>query len=277
MGTVDFVLNLAGLLLWLNWRSNRFDPLMKRRPATLMGTLRPAAPQRLHRWHLLGFVGLLLLLRAVIYWWIGALLPQVWVGQLNLGVTTLPFRSDLLVRMLVFSVLSFGLVFGIFYAWLLVLSLLDGPLPVHALVTIPLGRVDGWPRWARIVLPFFATAILWWLASWLLMRLQILTPMPPAGRFQQALLLGASSYLLWKFPLGALLLLHLLNSYVYFGQHPFWKYVSATAQTILRPLAKLPLRVNRVDFAPLVGMGLIFLAAHFAERGLNQLYSRLPF
>ena len=47
MGTVDFILNLAGLLLWLNWRSNRFDPLVRRSPATLMGTLRPAAPKKL--------------------------------------------------------------------------------------------------------------------------------------------------------------------------------------------------------------------------------------
>ena len=54
MGIIDFILNLAGLLLWLNWRSNRFDPLVKRMPATLMGTLRPAAPKRLRRWHLLG-------------------------------------------------------------------------------------------------------------------------------------------------------------------------------------------------------------------------------
>ncbi len=277
MGIIDFILNLAGLLLWLNWRSNRFDPLVKRMPATLMGTLRPAAPKRLRRWHLLALIALLLLLRAVIYWWIGAMLPKVWVAPLNLGVTTLWFRSDLLVRMLVFSFFSFGLVFGILYTWLLALSLLAGPLPVHALVTIPLGRVDDWPRWARAVLPFFATAILWWLASWLLIRLDSLPPMPPAGRFQQALILGASSYLLWKFPLGGILLLHLLNSYVYFGQHSFWKYVSATAQTILRPLARIPLRVSKVDFAPLVGMGLIFLAAHFAERGLNQLYNRLPF
>ena len=27
MGIVDFILNLAGLLLWLNWRSGGFDPL----------------------------------------------------------------------------------------------------------------------------------------------------------------------------------------------------------------------------------------------------------
>ena len=48
-----------------------------------------------------------------------------------------------------------------------------GPDPIHRLVKIPLGRVDGWPRWVKIILPFVATAVLWWLASWLLGRLQI--------------------------------------------------------------------------------------------------------
>jgi uncharacterized protein YggT (Ycf19 family) len=277
MGVVDFILNLAGLLLWLNWRSDRSDPLIKRAPATLMGTLRPAAPTKLRRWHLLVFLVALLLLRALIYWWVGAALPKVWVAQLNLGLTTLPFRSDMLVRMLVFSFLSFGVALGIFYVWVLVLSLLAGPLPIHALVTIPLGQVDGWPRWVKAILPFFATAILWWLASWLLIQMHILAPVPAAGLFQQSCVLGISAYLLWQYPLGAILCLYLLNSYIYFGKHPFWNYVAATAQTILRPLRKIPLRIGKVDFAPLAGVAVIFLAAHFAERGLNLLYNRLPF
>src|SRR5208282_1485401 len=116
-------------------------------------------------------------------------------------------------------------------------------------------------------------------ASWLFVRLHIQTPITPVGRLEQALILGASSYLLWKFPLGVILLLHLLNSYIYFGKHPFWKYVGATAQTILRPLnfviggwqrpmpaarlKKNPLQVGKVDFAPVAGIALIFLAAHF--------------
>lgn len=277
MGVVDFILNLAGLLLWLNWRSDRFDPLVKRPPATLMGTLRPAAPAKLRRWHLLVFIVLLLLLRTLIYWWIGMALPKVWVGQLNLGLTTLPFRSDIPARMLAFSFLSFGLVLGIFYAWVLAFSLLAGPLPIHALVTIPLGRVDGWPRWVKAFLPFFVTAIFWWLTSWLLIQMHILTLLPAATRIQQACVLGISAYLLWQYPLGAILGLYLLNSYIYFGKHPFWSYVGATAQTILHPLRKIPLRIGKVDFAPLAGIALIFLAAHFAGRGLNLLYNRLPF
>jgi uncharacterized protein YggT (Ycf19 family) len=278
MGVVNFILNLAGLLLWLNWRSNRFDPLVKRSPATLMGTLRPAAPQKLRRWHLLAFIGVLLLLRAVIYWWIGQ--ETNWSGKLNLGVTVLWFSSGAhwlgFYRMAAFSFLSFGLVLGVFYICLLPLSLLAGPLPIHGLVTIPLGRVDVWPRWARVILPLFATAISWWLASWLLNRLEVLTPVPMAGRVQQSIVIGLSSYLLWEFPLAAVLLLHLLNSYIYFGKHPFWKYVGATSNTFLQPLHKIPLRLGKVDFAPLVGIALLFLAAHFAETGLNRLYLQLP-
>jgi uncharacterized protein YggT (Ycf19 family) len=274
----DFILNLAGLLVWLNWRSNRFDPLIRRVPATLMGTLRPAEPKNLRRWHFLAFIAALLLLRALIYWWIGR--ETNWSGKLNLGMTVLWFASGAhgvgLLRMIIFSFMSFGLVLGIFYVFLLPLSLLAGPMPIHGLVTIPLGRVDGWPRWAKAILPFFTTAILWWLASWLLIRLGIITPITMAGRFQQSLLLGISSYLLWKFPLGAILILYLVNSYIYFGRHPFWKYISTTAQRLLGPLKRVPLRIGKVDFAPLIGFALLFGAAHIVENGISLFGYGIP-
>ena len=79
MSYVDFILNLAGLLLWIKWRSLPFDPFNKRTPATLVGTLRRAAPSHFRRWHLLAGIGLLLVLRALVYWWIGSAFRQVWV------------------------------------------------------------------------------------------------------------------------------------------------------------------------------------------------------
>ncbi len=85
MGVIDFILNLAGLLLWLNWRSLRFDPLGQRTPVTLIGTLRRAEPRRLRRWHLPAALGGLLLLRAVFYWQIGSGVGWA-AGKLNLGV-----------------------------------------------------------------------------------------------------------------------------------------------------------------------------------------------
>jgi uncharacterized protein YggT (Ycf19 family) len=274
MSVIDFILNIAGLLLWLNWRSIRFDPLAKRLPATLMGTLRPAAPQRLKRWHFLLFIGALLFLRAVIYWWIGS--AANWTARLDFGPVVLSCRSDWFLRILVFSFFSFGLTLGIFYLCLLPLSLLAGPEPMHRLVKIPLGRVDDWPRWAKIIIPFFATAACWWLASWVFAWVQIAPPVSMAARSEQSIVIGLGSYLVWKYPLCALLVLHLVSSYVYFGKHPFWKYVAATSQKILSPLKKVPLRFGKVDFAPIAGVVVIFLVAEGIGYELWRLFTKLP-
>src|SRR5277367_3560269 len=149
MGYVDFILNLAGLLLWINWRSTLFDPFEKRTPATLVGALRRAAPTRFRHWHLLAAIGALLVLRALFYWQIGS--AAHWSGNLNLGVTTLYFRSDWFDHILLFSVLSFGLTLGMFYLCLLLFSILAGRKAteqhIHRLVRMPLGGVDLWPRW----------------------------------------------------------------------------------------------------------------------------------
>jgi len=282
MALIDFILNLAGLLLWLNWRSVRFDPLGKRMPATLIGTLRRAEPVRIRRWHLLAILGGLLFLRALFYWQIGS--AANWIGNLNFGVVSLPFRSDsfghYFVRMLLFSFLSFGLTLGIFYCWLLLFSILAGPEPppFHRLVRMPLGDVDRWPRWLKLLLPLIVTGAGWWLLSWVLAWLQVMPPpVSPAHRIEESLIIGLGSYLVWKYAAGALLVLHLLSSYIYFGRHPFWGYVNVQAQALLSPLRQLPLRVGKVDFAPVVGIVAVFLAAELAARGLVLIYGKLPF
>ena len=78
-----------------------------------------------------------------------------------------------------------------------------------------------------------------------------------------------------------------MNTYIYFGKHPLWAYVNATARTLLSPLRAIPLRLDKADFAPVVGIILIFLFAHLAQNGiklkqltipgLQDLYERLPF
>lgn len=141
-----------------------------------------------------------------------------------------------------------------------------------------LGGIDGWPRWFKFVLPFALTASLWWSASWLLAWLQIIPPLVSAAhRIEESVIIGLDAYLLWKFPVAMLLALYLLNSYIYFGKHPFWNYVNATAQTLLQPLKKIPLRIGKADFAPMVGIAIVFFVAEFAARGLAFLYARLPF
>src|ERR1043165_4473881 len=122
MALIDFILNLAGLLLWVNWRAIPFDPLTTATPATLVGTLRRAEPSRVKRWHFLLGLGALLVLRAFFYRLIG---PAVdWTATLNLFATRLAFRSDSQNLMLLYSALSFGAALSFFLLWLVLVSLI---------------------------------------------------------------------------------------------------------------------------------------------------------
>jgi uncharacterized protein YggT (Ycf19 family) len=257
-----------------------FDPFNQRTPATLAGTLRRAAPSRFRRWHLLAAIGALLFLRALFYWQIGS--TAHWTGKTDFGIIALFFPADSFGRMLLFSFLSFCLTLGIFYLWLLLLSIASGrdekSRSIRALIRIQLGRLDDWPRRAKIILPFAATALFWWLASWLLVWNQVIPQfVSSAHRIEEACVIALGSYLAWKFIIVAIFALHLLNTYIYFGKNPLWNYVNAAAQTLLKPLKKIPLRAGRVDFAPVVGMALIFLISQIVASGLAKLYARLPF
>ncbi len=140
-----------------------------------------------------------------------------------------------------------------------------------------LGPIDRLPRGVKFFCRSLLGAPLWWLASWLLAWLAIVPqPVSALHRIEESLVIGLGSYLAWKFAAGALLVLYLLNSYIYFGRYPIWNYIASEAQTLLRPLRAVPLRAGKVDFAPVLGIALVFLLAELAERGLAALYLRLP-
>jgi len=272
MSLIDFILNLAGLLLWLNWRAQPRDTLRLAPPATLAGTLRRADRPQLRGWQFPFALAALLSLRAIVYWQIG---PAVnWTGKLELGVITVAFRSDHFWRMLLFSGLSFAVMFAGFLLWLLCVSILqprtNESAPFQPFIRASLGKVDSWSRRAKLVLPLVAVTALWWLVSWPLTSWGIvLQPVSAMHRLEQAGVIGMGSYLTWKYVIAVVLGLHLVNSYVYLGRHLFWNYITALAQTLLRPLRFLPLRFARIDFAPIVALVLVWFIAQVLERGLN--------
>jgi len=279
MSLIDLILNLAGLLLWFNWRAVRFDPLAKTTPATLTGTLRRAEPTRFKRWHLLAALVGLLLVRAFVYWQIGSAVN--WTATLELGAISISFRSDFFGRSLLFSLCSFGFAMAVFFFWLLFLSLLKRPTgerdALERLARLQLGRMDNWPRSVKAAMPLVAVSCLWWLASWPLNWWAIVPrPVSAVHRLEQALVIGLGSYRAWKYLIVGVLMVHLVNSYVYFGNHPFWIHLNGVARQLLQPLRRVPLRVGKVDFAPVLIIALVFFLSRLLETGLTMLYAKLP-
>jgi uncharacterized protein YggT (Ycf19 family) len=93
---------------------------------------------------------------------------------------------------------------------------------------------------------------------------------------QQSALVGLGTVLAWKYLVTGALFLGVLNSYLYLGRWSLWAYVQTTSRNLLRPLRLLPLHVGRVDFAPVLGLALAWLAFTYAEIGMSRLFGRLP-
>jgi uncharacterized protein YggT (Ycf19 family) len=266
MGLIDFILNLAGLLLWLGWRSIHFDPLSSSAPATLAGTLRRAEPRRAKSWKFLVALAVLLLLRAWLYCQVG---PQAdWHPKLDLTFVVLAFGSNRFLPTLLFSVLSFARILIICYFWLLALVVINRrnaePDPVHRILRQHLGAVARWPWLLQALLPLVLVAGLWVALHPLLVRLDIIAPTHANTHLvEQGLLVAVALFLTLQYLLPVFLFAHLIASYIYLGANPLWDFVAATARNLLAPLQPVPLRIAKFDFAPIVGVVLIFLLLHW--------------
>lgn len=278
MDVIDWILNLACVLLWLNWRSIRFTTFPRSIGVSLAGTLRRAEPVRAPRWSSLAALLAILFIRSLFYFQIGSAVN--WTPKLELGVMTLSFRSDHFPRMLLFSFIGFGLWLCGLYAWLLLLSVVNWQRPDtdpwQRLIRLQLGRVERLPFFLKLLLPTVA-AILFWMAAHPLLTEHGLVPRAQTeGQvFRQAVLLGLSSLLFWKPLVIGTLLLHVVNSYLYLGKSPFWQFVSTTAKNLLKPFSFVPLQIGKIDLAPLAGIAIVIVVAELMTRCLPKIYQRL--
>lgn len=278
MAPIDLITNLAALLLWLNWRMAGFvaAPVAG---VSLAGTLKRTEPERTRRWWWLVFLLLLIVGRALFYCYVGSAVN--WVAALRLGATTLFFRSDHLALMHWFSWLSFGLTMAVFYCWLVLLSVANRSYtegnPEQKLVRLHLGWLEPWPAFVKLLLPLVLIALLWRVLAPALVTLAVIpAPVSTTHLWEQGLVIGLGAFFAGQYLIIGLLLLHLLHSYVYLGDHSFWKFVPATANRLLGPLRRLPLRAGQLDLAPLLGVALVWAAAHFGLQSLTEWFKRLP-
>src|SRR6476620_3160728 len=119
MNLIDWILNLAGLFLWIDWRSGTLAR-QPRPPLSLASAVRPAERRLPAEFGSLAVLAFILLVRPCFYYSIGSKLG--WTPQLDLLAISLPWRSDLLGRMYLYSTISFLLTLGFFYAAMFLLS-----------------------------------------------------------------------------------------------------------------------------------------------------------
>ncbi|MBI5386860.1 MAG: hypothetical protein HZA90_19480 [Verrucomicrobia bacterium] len=277
---VHALLNLVGLLLWLMWREDSLRASRRPVGTKLLSTLKRAGGDSVSRWIYLGSLAGLLLVRAFGYWQMGR--GVRWTPLINLCVVVVPFRSDLFARMLVFSTASLAVFVAEFYFWLLLLSAANRRVldtdPVQNHIRAHLGRVDRWPGFLKLLLPFLLAGLLWLGVGPLMAKLGYQLPAKSlAHAAQQAVLVGLSAFLVWKYLIAGILLLHLVSSYVYFGQAPAWTFLNVTARNLLRPIAWMRfLQFGKIDLTPLAGAALVLGLGEAGARGLPTLYRQLP-
>lgn len=279
MGILDLILNLAGLLLWMTWRSLAVARGVAAPGISLLATLHRTDRVSRGRWIYVVSLGVLLTGRAVVYWLLGS--RTGWTPTLEWGGVTLFFRSDFPERMFLYSFLSFGVVLGWYYLAMLMLECLNHSYPdhepTHRLVRAQLGRLARLPRGVLAILPFglgtvvAAALIPCWAALGIM-------PRSVSGEhlLQQAVLLGAGAYLPWCVTAAVMLAVHLVHSHVYLGNQAFWTYLSVTSQRLLLPLVWAPAQIGQFDFRPFLGMAVALAIAEFGSRGLTRAFERLP-
>jgi hypothetical protein len=273
---LHFLLNGAGLVLWLCWRPSGLEPTGGWRRGGALGG--PSVPPG-WRWAFLPALAGLLVGRGWLYWQLGR--DVDWVASLDLGAVRLDFHSGRLGRMWAFSLVSFALFLGGYFAWLLFLAAVNrSAAPAHPWqrwISAQLGLLSRLPRPVGLLLPSLALGGAWAAGHALLVDAGLAAPVRHTAHLaQQACVVGLGAVLVWEPLVLGVLLLHLLNSHLYLGNHELLSAVSLTGRQLLRPLAHLSLRTRRLDFTPVAGVILALIGFAVIRGGLVRLFHRLP-
>ncbi|HUL51316.1 MAG TPA: hypothetical protein VLU94_01900 [Candidatus Nitrosotalea sp.] len=280
MSLLDFILNLAALLLWLNWRAVELSAATRPSVLSLASALKRAEPKPVNRWSYLIGLSALLIVRALFYWQAGP--PLNWTPFIHLGTIALPFHSEAFSRMFLFSFSGFLVTIGFFYLALILLSVVNRKVldtdPLQRIVRLQLGAMARLPGVVRIAVAFLVVTFLWLLLNRPLVSLGLSAPPVSSSVLcQQSIAIGLGIFLSWKYVIVVLLIAYSLNSYVYLGSSLIWNYVNMTGRNLLAPLRWLPLGIGKADFAPVVGIALVLVIAHYLGTGLTTLYKHPPF
>lgn len=277
MAFFNLLLDLVALVLGLSVLGvGSGGPVHK--AGTLLGNLKPAESRRQRSWKPLMALAALLLLRPLLYAPLAEVLGTV--PEWSPTPASVPFRPDFFVRLLAFSCLSFLWTLILFLAWMLALSALSRacrePATWGRFFHETLGPLARLPVVVALLIPTIAAGLVWFVGRWPLSGLGVLPPVQNLDQLaQQSLLVAAGIWLSVRWLLTSLLVLRMVNTYVYLGAHPFWDFIHQVGGVLLVPLRWLPLQIGKLDFSPLLMAAFILAVGWGYERGLVELYLRL--
>jgi hypothetical protein len=285
MEWLHLILNLTALLLWVHWRNTPTPAVSAKNK--VFGTLLKHLSLRLAR----GSVGLLLLVALLVgrAWFYHRIAPEVdWQPRLTLITYTplitadlsLPFAWADFGKQLAFSVVSFASWLVLYNFVLVFCSVLkpdiDEARGWRHFLRGQLGIIDRLPNLIKIPLTLTLGAGVHYGAAWWLMQLNIMPPQTPEALMHLASGMAVLDLRVVAWCAMALLGLYILNSYIYFGAHKFWKIIESSGQRLLQPFLLFPMKWGRVDFAPLAGLALAWGSTLLIQpEQLNWLYQRL--
>ena len=262
MNLVDWILNIAAVFLWMDWRSTR-----SARPQSILsiaGTVRHAGRATGKGFGSLAALILILVVRPAFYYTVGSAVN--WIPTLDFLAISIPWRSDLLGRMYIFSALSFLKVFGYYYAWLLFLSAVNCRVTdedrIQRFIRGQLAWLEKLPWWFKLLLPSIFAALAWVVLATLFAELELVPQGTPRKTiWLQAAAFSLAALLVWKWLLIGFFMVHLVNIYLYIGTHPLWAYIGLTSRKLLLPLSFL--QSGKLDLSPVAGLVAVFVLAEW--------------
>src|SRR5688500_5904850 len=164
MNIINWILNIACVFLWIDWRSGRTG-----RPQSVLSiasALRSTARDSTRGLGSVAALMAILFFRPFVYYSIGFAI--IWTVSLNFLAVAIPWHSDLLSRMFLFSPIRSAITLGISYSWLLLLAAVNRPTGtaaaeevMHRLIRGQLGLLFRIPWLLKPLLPSFIAAISW--------------------------------------------------------------------------------------------------------------------
>jgi hypothetical protein len=273
MSFVNFLLDLAAVVLWLSFRGVGGAPS---RPAgTLLGNLRPVEPEQKRSWYALLGLAAILLLRPLFLSPIAGSVDAT--PSWSPGPVVLVFRSDSWMRLYLYSGVTFFWTWLIFFAHAVLLGVCIRGLSelkgLQDLVVSMVGPIGRWPWYVSLPIPMLLGAVGWFGMSRLFFELGVMPQSKADWHIAlQCLSIGLSVWIPCRWVIAGVLLYRMLYGYVYLGEHPVWGFLDVVGRRLQTPISWIPLRLGQMDFGALLAAAIFWGGGEFARLGLIKLF-----